>query len=392
MVAFASSEHVALAPPNLPEVTLASGVTLPLRYIIALAGDYFSSEKPISSGTTPEEKSEIFMRAFNTLNYAEADEVNQLIQMINKERKHVDQALQYHHPESDALQKYGAQETFTAMKCTEESYLNLAKNNLDHFNNQALDAYQTGHTIAMKIAFEANQTSLLTQKEKLFNFALSLEAFACHFLTDLFAAGHMRTPRKELQDQLGPDIGPLFSLFQHDEDNREGLLVATKRDKWKAYGDGHLFEAENEENRLQAQDAVKQAFQEIYSMYEKGHVLLETGLDVVNLIPKVIENFPPLFKVEQHQIFYRKKLHDLSCDQYLPLTREKIPGILIHFAGQYAQESAVSKKSLAILDEIKKKERLAKEARRSNSLFYVKNTIKQAPVSSEEKKRCCVIV
>jgi hypothetical protein len=61
-------------------------------------------------------------------------------------------------------------------------------------------------------------------------------AYACHFLTDSFSAGHIRVPRQILGDD-----GYLAAKVQHDFDGRFGLVVRNGFDeRWRAYGDGHL--------------------------------------------------------------------------------------------------------------------------------------------------------
>jgi len=86
-----------------------------------------------------------------------------------------------------------------------------------------------------------------------FDYGLVIEAFAFHYLTDLFSSGHLRTPRGYLREhcqdetvlgQLGPDaLGGALSSCMHDEDNILGLLVHargaadTEANWWIAYGD-----------------------------------------------------------------------------------------------------------------------------------------------------------
>ena len=71
--------------------------------------------------------------------------------------------------------------------------LELAENNYDHFLPYAKDAYLTGHQLAKEKAREASQYPRDPElRKKLLHEALSMEAFACHFLTDSFASGHIR--------------------------------------------------------------------------------------------------------------------------------------------------------------------------------------------------------
>lgn len=70
--------------------------------------------------------------------------------------------------------------------------LKLAKTNHDHFLPYAKEAYLTGHKLAMDKAREASNKTNAEEKENLLHEALSLDGFACHFLTDSFSSGHIR--------------------------------------------------------------------------------------------------------------------------------------------------------------------------------------------------------
>ena len=54
------------------------------------------------------------------------------------------------------------------------------------------EAYLTGHKLAMDKAREASDKTNAEEKENLLHEALSLDGFACHFLTDSFSSGHIR--------------------------------------------------------------------------------------------------------------------------------------------------------------------------------------------------------
>jgi len=79
--------------------------------------------------------------------------------------------------------------------------LQLAENNHDHFLPHAKDAYLAGLQLAISKAREAGkvrEACINSRGEdedkqiKLLHEAFSLDAFACHFLTDSFASGHIR--------------------------------------------------------------------------------------------------------------------------------------------------------------------------------------------------------
>ena len=69
--------------------------------------------------------------------------------------------------------------------------LKLAQNNHDHFLPYAKDAYLTGHLLALDKAREASEYAG-NKSKRLLHEALSLDGFACHFLTDSFSSGHIR--------------------------------------------------------------------------------------------------------------------------------------------------------------------------------------------------------
>lgn len=79
-----------------------------------------------------------------------------------------------------------------------DRYLLLAGRNLSHFSagGSGWQAYSAWHGKAIADALEAGQTS----DAALWRRALTKEAFGDHFLTDIFSAGHVRTPRREIRD------------------------------------------------------------------------------------------------------------------------------------------------------------------------------------------------
>lgn len=86
--------------------------------------------------------------------------------------------------------------------------------------------------------------------------ALVREAFAQHFLTDLFAAGHIRNPRGN------GGHGFEEAMRYHDQDNALGLLVepGSGGPRWYAYGDRCLFGAQARTNRGMVVEAARASF------------------------------------------------------------------------------------------------------------------------------------
>ena len=82
-------------------------------------------------------------------------------------------------------------------KSVTDRYFALASRNLSHFSagGSAVATYAKGHSDALVDALEAGQTG----NKAIWRRALTKEAFADHFLTDAFSAGHVRTPRADIK-------------------------------------------------------------------------------------------------------------------------------------------------------------------------------------------------
>lgn len=351
---FASSEHQFTGSISLPKLgdkdylfTLSIGVRLSFGSIVALAGDYYGvPDQPICLGKTPEERAKRFLTAFDTLDHAEdIDDMHDLIEMIDTERKHADDAINHHRPISSAINGCLLKKTANALENTNGKYFDLAINNLDHFAEEALIAYQTGHQLAMETA-AAGQLAR----------AYMLEAFACHFLTDLFAAGHMRTPRKALHEIFGAEVGGWLSLLQHNEDGNEGLIVTNQSGaSWKAYGDGHLFENKSAVNRMKVDEAVKTAVAEVYAAYTSKNVPNIELSDINKLIPQPVaeKNFSPLFKYKHNKIFFRKETDNIHCQTYVELAPQKTLGFMSRYFKERLNEHPAYIKLEEFLDSFK---------------------------------------
>src|SRR5262249_42592779 len=123
-------------------------------------------------------------------------------------------------------------------------YLQLSAVNWDHFGEHAILAYQAGHAAALAQAVTARNKPPSDQREALC-WAYAMNAFADHFLSDLFSGGHIRAPRKKLQDTVsgGSMFGGLLTRAMHDEDSHWGLAVHNAaKDSWRAYGDKRYFD------------------------------------------------------------------------------------------------------------------------------------------------------
>lgn len=184
-------------------------------------------------------------------------------------------------------------------------YLALAKVNFDHFLPHSRLAYKAGHQLAIAAALQARKQLLAASKRKSeikkmshvlrpklteldtttdmqlkgmvaaarvsFMDALALDGMACHFLTDMFAPGHLRTPRVALHNHCDKTTGALLSKCSHDQDNKNGMFVVNELgDKWFALGDSMYFDEKNRKNRAMAVRAVKASIREVLYAFTTG--------------------------------------------------------------------------------------------------------------------------
>eukprot|EP00656_Telonema_subtile_P032653 TRINITY_DN3588_c0_g1_i1.p1 TRINITY_DN3588_c0_g1~~TRINITY_DN3588_c0_g1_i1.p1 ORF type:complete len:426 (-),score=69.30 TRINITY_DN3588_c0_g1_i1:259-1536(-) len=207
-------------------------------------------------------------------------------------------------------------------------YVELAEVNWDHFSyeGRAWATYTAGHSVAMQAAASAHALTLKNATETEVLAALQLayirEASAQHFLTDMFAAGHVRTPRKIFANQCSPsETGSYISRYQHDEECHYGLNVTNlKGDLWIAYGDMRLLDVENAENMARAQAAVQASLDEVYSVFSSGVVLANSSeFATYSLVPSVVEtnSLSPMFKWDGQMLWRRDNLNDLRGTKYI---------------------------------------------------------------------------
>jgi hypothetical protein len=180
-------------------LTLPNGIQLTFGQIIALAGDYFAGDEPIISVKKSVKKKsedrkrklestarERFMEAYATLALTPREKIEKLVSRLAKmieEDKEVRK-----HEDEDNGNFHGNMEWTVASR---GKMLSLAAKNFDHFQPQAEKAYLVGHRLAIETAQKGAEKTGAEKKKKLME-ALCIDAFACHFLTDCFSAGHIR--------------------------------------------------------------------------------------------------------------------------------------------------------------------------------------------------------
>jgi len=312
------------------ELHLPNGLALTYGQVVALGGDFYGiPDQPISDGTTPADRIQRFANAFNSLAVLPASnaEAKQILAVMQKEIAAVNQAIRdgkQPHEAYDALGDTLSEEwnkitgggSFVSALFPLGRYLKLAANNADHFAEGALAAYIAGHTAAVQQAVLAKNSG----DEKLLEMAYAMNAFADHYLTDLFSAGHLRVPRRQLAAVVTPsDLGSLITRFMHDEDSKFGLNVRNGNgDQWRAYGDKRYFDAIDSVNRGHVNQAVQLSADEIFAAYLTGIAPSPGSFAALKQLPDLqailnpTGNFSALFKVEGSKVLRRKDVNNLN--------------------------------------------------------------------------------
>jgi hypothetical protein len=312
---------------NVP-LHLPNGLALTYGQVLALGGDFYGIvDRPINEGATPADRLQRFIAAFDTLAALPTSKVEatQILAIMQKEIDAVKQAIKdgkQPHEAYDALGDTLSEEwnkitgggSFVSALFPLGRYLKLAANNADHFGEWARQAYIAGHTAALQTAAAAHASRDELQLER----AYAMNAFADHYLTDLFSSGHLRVPRKAMAAAVTPsDLGSLITRFMHDEDSKFGLKVRNGHgEQWRAFGDKRYFEATDTDNRNQVNHAVQDSVDEVYAAYSSGNV--PTTFNALQRLPdltaamSLTNNFSPLFRVQGNKVLRRKDVNNLN--------------------------------------------------------------------------------
>jgi len=183
--------------------------------------------------------------------------------------------------------------------CPEVDRDNLTRGGSGYISNPDKDdsviRYKQGHQSAVSHALVATDES--SHRE-----AYAINAFYDHFMTDMFSAGHMRVPRRQLH---GEDLALMFlDLYTaracHEEDGSNGLWVTNKNEDspWFALGDGHQDPKDkdhpenekNENNWNKCLAAVKESVAEITLAISSKTSVKPDDFAALKMKPEV---FPP---------------------------------------------------------------------------------------------------
>jgi hypothetical protein len=307
---------------------LANGLSLTYGSIVALAGDYYGlPNRPISTDASP---SDAFRAAYATLaaDPNAVSEVPRILAEVLQEVADVAAAIASGQEGSSAYIAAGEKYDDAYISITNGRMAELAAFNWDHFGPYAVTCYTLGHTLALEQAVAAKALVDPAAREAALQNAYALDAFANHFLTDLFSAGHMRTPRYEISTRRISGSSAVWDLladsylprFMHDEDCLNGLHVVDARgNNWMAYGDARLRDTPDADNLARVSGAVSASVGEVYEAYLTG-VVQTLPFEALQRIPDLAAvrdrsgslNYSPLFAlnpdgtvVRRNQLFNR---------------------------------------------------------------------------------------
>ncbi len=326
---FSSAEHHYLGdielkglPSAFQKFKFPTGAELSFGEIIALAGDYFGVYlAPIALGPSDKHKHQRFMQAYQELKTCDPEKIYAITRHIS----------------------YEDQDNKILIRDINKHVMMLAMHNIDHFNDYAVSAFRAGYELAMRAAVRAAGESDENTRLEQLAYAYTLLGYACHFLTDRFSAGHIRTPRMELDQMFNPELGSIMAFFQHNEDGDLGLELqsATVNDptptSFMAYGDGHLFEMRDSECRRRVINAVQVAADEVYQAFVSNKAISFDDSAINRLIPTITKNnHPPLFKMnDDGELMYRFHVTDPYSDRYERLNTIEAIGIMLVKVGQF---------------------------------------------------------
>lgn len=329
------------------KLALPNGLKLSYGEILMFAGDIFGDPNaPISSCST-EKRPLCFEKQFNTLankdtsNKAACSNPKSQVHQITQFYKQIDKEMVQARKEGIKDWEFYANnasrinQTMNRLTCGGSKlspyfpfgqYFTLAQANFDHFAPDSYIAYKTGHEQALQLAIQGHgllEKGELKQAQQVLELAYAKNAFASHFLTDSMAAGHIRTPRRALHDQIKlPSILKLLiANYMHNEDNRLGLNVTNPIGlSWRAYGDGYLFKEDGQLHRYLIKKVVQLSADSVFEAYQTGDMPKEyIELDYLPDLTKLaqLNNHAPLFTIDDHgDLLKRKKINDKNSYQW----------------------------------------------------------------------------
>lgn len=266
--------------------------------LVALSGDLYE---------TPEE---LFEETPSLLPWRNRHDLPAIRELLSAE-------LQWIEERAQAARLTPYPEDNIRMAWAAKNYMELALRNTNHFGWHNVLFYCEHHEAALRLASEASK-----QNNETFRRALYTNAFADHFLTDGFAAGHIRVPRQEILDWaqvrgFNEKIAGALSKLLHDQDGhvdvhslhgvvnenerseKDGLFVQNATGaSWHTRCDGQLFtgqEPMDSPRVTQAVNAVAASVQELLVAWQTGQVPEQTYA-ATHFVPFPHPTTPPLIE------------------------------------------------------------------------------------------------
>lgn len=306
---------------------IANGVRLRYGELISLFGDFYGIPgRQVAQGESA------FLDIFGTLESGKKEELVGILAAVNKERAAVEEAQGAGTSVTDAYRRVGDElngayngatggGSFIHPLLPLGRYLKLASVNYDHFGSDALSAYRVAHGVACAAARRARTGATPQEREQGLIRAYAMNACADHFLTDLFASGHLRVPRRALSSQIAVKlIGDLLAKRMHDEDNSHGLKVRNRQQReWTAYGDQFFHDEPNAVGRRIAREAVRASAAEVWAAFSADTAPAFAALDMVPDLDDALsreDNPAALFIVQDGVLKRRKVLEDRHCREW----------------------------------------------------------------------------
>lgn len=191
---FGSAEHNAIgADASLgagSDIDIGNAEKLTYGEVLALAGDFFASVQQMRAmAKTPDGQAELRAARWKALGL-------------------------------------GPQPNEAVLKSVMNRYFQLAGSNTSHFSGggEARATYRAGHRQALQEAFAAGATGYPVRMIS----ARTTEAFCQHFLTDMFAGGHVRAPRRDIKEWYTTHYPDSLNRLLNWASNRIALIL----DEW----------------------------------------------------------------------------------------------------------------------------------------------------------------
>jgi len=209
--------------------------------IVAFSGDFYESPEALFN-----EGPSLVPWLYQETN------ISELLEVFRKEVDWIE--------EVPSLRKSGYPDESLALWWYAKHYVRLCLHNTTHFGWHNALMYAQWHEKALELAKQYASATNPEERKLVYRRAIYTNAFADHFLTDCFVAGHVRTPAKQIRrwaekKGLSTERGGALLKLIHDHDGHietkhgqknhqkaGGLRVTNSQGaEWLTRSDGQLF-------------------------------------------------------------------------------------------------------------------------------------------------------